>query len=96
MIKRKQLQQPEEENKTIKLYCPLLKGGGTRDLISCLYRCKKNTIIKCPAYASIFPSLVNFEIDEKYLEKYGEISIPIPLVFRKRRKRRKVNVQETD
>lgn len=93
MIKRKQLQQPEDIDKHITLYCPLLKGGGTRDLISCLYRCKKNTIIKCPAYTSIFPELTNFEIPDLYLEKYGEITIPIPLAFRKRRKRRKVNAE---
>lgn len=93
MIKRKKLEQPEDENKHVTLYCPLLKGGGTRDLVSCLYRCKKNTIIKCPEYTRVFPELTNFEIDEKYLEKYGEITIPIPLAFRKRRKRRKINVQ---
>jgi hypothetical protein len=93
MTKRKQLQQPEEENKNINLYCPLLKGGGTRDIISCLYRCKKHTIIKCPEYTRIFPELTNFEIDEKYLEKYGVITIPIPLAFRKRRKRRKISAE---
>lgn len=93
MVKRKQLPQPEDEGKHIKLYCPLLKGGGTRDILSCLYRCKKNTIIKCAEYTRVFPDLTNFEIDIKYIEKYGDICIPIPIAFRKRRKRRKLNVE---
>lgn len=86
MIKRNQLPQPEGP-RPIDLYCPQLKCGGTVNILKCIYRCPKARVLRCPAYVAVYPSLINFEIEDKYKDKYGEVNIPIPLVFRKRRKR---------
>lgn len=81
---------------TISLWCPLIKNG-TRDIAFCLFRCKKATISKCAEYLRIYPQLLNFEIEEKYIEKYGEVTIPVPLSLRRRRKRNVVlPAEETD
>lgn len=88
LVKRTQLEQPEEPNKhDINVYCPKLKCKGSVSVLKCLFRCPKATVIKCEAYTSIYPFLLSFEIDPKYIKKYGEVTVPIPLVLRKRRKR---------
>ena len=93
LTKREQLVQPEEE--TVKhdmnVYCPQLKCKGSVSILRCLFRCPKARVLKCPAYTDIYPFLVNFELDEKYILKYGEVTIPVPMKFRKRRKRRAVD-----
>ena len=77
---------PEQYRPLLQLWCPLLKNG-TRDIHYCLFKCLKARIVKCPEFTRIYPTLLNFELDPKYLEKYGEVTIPIPIAFRKRRKR---------
>jgi len=94
MIKRSTL--PQQDSKTVDLYCPQLKCGGTVSILKCLYRCPKGRLLKCTAYTEIYPSLVNFEIEEKYTAKYGEIVIPIPLSLRRRRKRRVLDTKPVD
>lgn len=69
-------------------FCPLLKSKGTRDITYCLYKCPKSKIAKCPEYERVYPSLLSFEIEEKYIEKYGMPVIVVPMNLRKRRKRR--------
>lgn len=71
----------------MELYCPRLKSKGTVDILVCLYKCPKSRIVICKEYLSAYPSLLNFEIEERYIEKYGTVIIPIPLALRKRRKR---------
>ena len=88
MIKRSTLPQPDDEARSIDLYCPNLKCGGTVNILKCLYRCPKSRIIRCTAYTEVYPKLLTFDVDDKYVEKYGEVSIPVPLSLRKRRKRR--------
>jgi len=80
---------------TISLWCPLIKNG-TRDIAFCLFRCKKATIAKCSEYLRIYPQLLTFEVDPKYIEKYGEVTIPVPLSLRRRRKRNVLPTEETD
>jgi hypothetical protein len=81
----------ENDDATIssfKLYCPQLKCGGTRDILTCLYKCKRNTLANCKEYTRVFPELLNVEIPDQYLEKYGHPNIVTPMALRKRRKRR--------
>lgn len=87
MVKRKLMEQPEEGQKSINLYCPKLRNG-TRSITYCLYKCGRSTISKCTEYEKIYPELLTFEVEEKYKEKYGEITIPVPFKFRKRRMRK--------
>lgn len=83
----------EKHAPSITLFCPFLKGGGTLSVLSCLLKCPKARLLKCKIYEKAYPSLLNFQIEEKYIEKYGEIIIPIPVSLRKRRKR---NVPTTE
>lgn len=77
---------PEDEE-SIKLFCPLLKSKGTRDVVVCLYKCPRTLLIKCEEYLRIYPELLGFDIDPKYIEKYGALSKPLPASLRKRRVR---------
>lgn len=93
LTKRTQLEQSEEEGNSkhdINVYCPQLKCKGSVSVLRCLFRCPKATVLKCVAYTDIYPFLLNFEIDDKYINKYGEVTIPVPVAFRKRRKRNAV------
>lgn len=79
-----------------KLYCPHLKCKGTKDVLSCLYKCPKARLLRCPEYLRIYPELATFEIDPMYIEKYGAIAIPVPAALRKRRRRRTPIKEETE
>lgn len=70
------------------IYCPASKCHGSVDALVCIYRCRVGTKIKCAAYASNYEQIRDLEIEEKYLEKYGEAVRPLPLSMRKRRKKR--------
>lgn len=85
----------EETRPTLSLWCPCLKNG-TREVTFCLFRCPKSRIAKCVEYLRIYDQLLNFEIDPKYIEKYGEVTIPIPNALRKRRKRRALVTPDTE
>jgi hypothetical protein len=86
----------EKPAPSITLFCPLHKGGGTVSILTCLFKCPKARLAKCPAYLKAYPDLLNFEIAPKYIEKYGEVTIPIPLSLRRRRKRNALPAEETD
>ena len=92
LTKRTQLEQPGEESTKhdVNVYCPQLKCKGSVSILKCLFRCPKSRVLKCEAYADVYPFLINFEIDEKYITKYGEVTIVVPMKYRKRRKRRVV------
>jgi hypothetical protein len=78
----------EPTKPTIVLFCPLLKCKGSRDIAYCLYKCPKSRLVKCKEYLRVYPEILNFEMDPKYTEKYGEVIIPVPSALRKRRVRR--------
>lgn len=84
----------EKPEPDIKLFCPFLKGGGTLSILSCLLKCPKARLLKCKMYEKVYPELLTFVIPEKYVEKYGEITKPVPMGMRKRRKRRELSVSE--
>lgn len=73
---------------SINLYCPNLKCGGMVSILRCLFLCPKGRAVKCSAYTAAYPQLLTFTIPEKYITKYGDVRIPVPMQFRKRRKRR--------
>lgn len=73
---------------TIQVNCPKLKCQGTVDCLTCLYKCKAGTVTKCRAYAGKYLEIKDLEIDQMYIEKYGEPNILIPMTMRKRRRRR--------
>ena len=87
---------PETPRPHLELYCPFLKSKGTRDVVTCLYKCPKARLMKCSEFERIYPQLLTFEIDHKYIEKYGAITIPVPLAYRKRRKRRAISTTENE
>lgn len=87
--KKDQLDQPDD-NKSINLYCPQLKCKGTVNVLKCLFMCPKSRVLKCEAYTEVYPRLLNFEVEDKYIEKYGNVTIVVPVAFRKRRKRREL------
>jgi len=92
LTKRSKMEPQDDATKPeINVYCPKLKCKGSVSVLTCLFRCPKATVIKCEAYTSIYPYLLTFEIDPKYITKYGEVTVPVPLVLRKRRKRRAVD-----
>ena len=70
----------------IHLYCPYKKNG-TVDILICIYKCPKSKLLKCPEYAKIYPTLLSFTIEDKYLEKYGHPTLLVPNSLKKRRKR---------
>jgi hypothetical protein len=41
----------------------------------------------CPAYLKIYPELASYEVDEKYVAKYGVARIIVPPRYLKRRRR---------
>lgn len=91
LTKRVQVEQPEENTKhDLNVYCPQLKCKGSVSVLRCLFRCPKSRVMKCEVYADVYPFLLNFEIDDKYIVKYGSVNIIVPAKFRKRRKRRAV------
>lgn len=89
LVKRVQIEQPEEEptKHDMNVYCPLLKCKGSVSVLRCLFTCPRSQVLKCPAYADMYPFLVNFEIEDKYILKYGAVTILVPVKYRKRRKR---------
>ena len=74
------------------IFCPHLKSGGMRDIVVCLYKCPKTRVEKCREYLRIYPTLLEFVVDEKYIEKYGVPVFVVPPSLRKRRKRTVVRV----
>lgn len=72
----------------MKMYCPHSRCHGTVDALTCIYQCKVGTKVKCVEFARNYLLIKEMEIDEKYILKYGEIFLPIPLSMRKRRKKR--------
>lgn len=69
------------------VHCPKLKCGGTKDILACIYACAKATVIKCPVYAKAYPALLNIVIPQKYLDRYGEVTLLVPVSLRIRRRR---------
>lgn len=92
LVKRTQLEQPEEDQSKheLNVYCPQLKCKGSVSVLRCLFSCPKSRVMKCEAYADIYPFLLTFEVEDKYIIKYGAVNIIVPVKFRKRRKRRAV------
>jgi len=87
-LKTQPIQSQEPERNDISVYCPQLKCKGSVSILRCLFTCPKARVLKCPAYTEVYPRLLNFEVEDKYIEKYGDVTIPVPMAFRKRRKRR--------
>lgn len=79
--------QAEKVKPSIIVFCPLLKNG-SRDVVFCLYKCTKSRLAKCKEYLRVYPDLLNFDIEDKYIEKYGAPIITVPMSLRKRRRRR--------
>lgn len=73
---------------TIILYCPKSKCNGTVPMEKCLFLCPIGRVAKCSAYAKCYLQIKEAEIDPKYIERYGEPHLPVPMSMRKRRKRR--------
>ena len=74
------------------MYCPASKCNGTVDSLTCIYHCKVGTKTKCLEYSRNYLLIKEMDIDEKYIIKYGEIFLPVPLSMRKRRKKRESNI----
>lgn len=72
---------------TLQVFCPKLKCGGSKEVTCCLYLCERATVLKCPEYAKVYPQLLNFEVEQKYLDRYGAVTIPVPPKFLRRRPR---------
>ena len=70
------------------LYCPKLKGGGTRDVLACLYHCPKATRGKCKEYMNKWDAVQVYQVDQKYIDKYGEPKKIVPVALRRRRARK--------
>jgi uncharacterized protein YcgL (UPF0745 family) len=68
------------------LYCPLIHSQ--RGVEFCLYRCPSCKKAKCTEYLKNYNAISILEVDQIYLDKYGEPPVVIPLALRKRRKRR--------
>lgn len=68
------------------LYCPLIHSQ--RGIEYCLYRCPACKKAKCAEYLKYYGAISIFEVDQKYVDKYGEPPLVVPLALRKRRKRR--------
>jgi len=68
--------------------CPKLKCGGSRDVTYCLYVCKVGTKVKCPDYTRKYEVIKGIQLEEKYIVKYGEPDRPVPLVMRRRRRKK--------
>ncbi|BCS54097.1 hypothetical protein [Geobacter sp. SVR] len=81
----------EEGKPSLKVYCPLLKGGGSRHIVYCIYKCPKGRLIKCKEYTLLYPELVNYPIEQFYIDRYGDPNILVPVALRKRRRRRAIS-----
>lgn len=68
------------------LYCPLIHSQ--RGVEYCLYRCPACKKAKCAEYLKYYNAILIFEVDQKYIDKYGTPTIVVPMALRKRRKRR--------
>ena len=64
----------------MKLHCPEINSQ--RHVLVCIYSCKDK--IHCPMYYKKFEEIKEYEIPEKYIEKYGNVELPLPSVIQNR------------
>jgi len=76
----------------LEMFCPKRKCGGSIDVVVCLYTCPIGTRIKCNEYTRKWDKIKDIQMDQFYLDKYGEPKMLVPLTLRKRRKL-KVNLE---
>lgn len=56
------------------LFCPHIKFD--RNVLVCIYKCK--TVCKCEVYERNYDKIKELEIEDKYIQKYGVPTIPVP------------------
>jgi hypothetical protein len=59
------------------VWCPDINGQ--RMSLTCIYRCKIKR--NCVEYTKLYEEICNEQIEEKYIEKYGQPEYPLPLAM---------------
>lgn len=73
---------PNDEEPLKKIWCN--RDDRYETIVVCLYRCPDK--INCPSYCKHYDEIVDYDVPEKYISKYGAPERPEPKILKRRRK----------